>query len=73
MVTRRAGSIDNFRDVSGTLRGFHFWVRGNCVSTVGLDEEKIRAYIRDQELEEKRQEQLPLGGLEPPSPRRPGA
>jgi len=43
--------------------GFHFWARGYCVSTVGLDEEKIRAYIRNQEDEEKRQEQLKLRGL----------
>ncbi len=43
--------------------GFHFWARGYCVSTVGLDEEMIRQYIRSQEEEEKRQEQLTLGGL----------
>ena len=43
--------------------GLHFWARGYCVSTVGLDEEKIRAYIRTQETEEKRQEQLRLQGL----------
>ena len=43
--------------------GFHFWARGYCVSTVGLDEEKIRAYIRNQEEEEKHQEQLELRGL----------
>jgi putative transposase len=48
--------------------GFHFWARGYCVSTVGLDEKTIRAYIRNQEEEEKRQEHLPLGGLQPPSP-----
>lgn len=53
--------------------GYHFWARGYCVSTVGLDEAKIRAYIREQEAEEKRQEQLPLGGLEPPSPGKRGA
>jgi putative transposase len=53
--------------------GFHFWARGYCVSTVGLDEQKIRLYIQNQEEEEKRQEQLVLGGLEPPSPRKPGA
>ena len=53
--------------------GFHFWARGYCVSTVGLDEQKIRAYIREQEEEEKRQEMLPLGGLEPPSRGKPGA
>ena len=53
--------------------GFHFWARGYCVSTVVLDEQKIRAYIRDQEEEEKRQEQLPFGGLEPPSAGKRGA
>ena len=40
--------------------GFHFWARGYCVSTVGLDEEVVRAYIRNQEAEEKRQEDLKL-------------
>jgi putative transposase len=43
--------------------GFHFWARGYCVSTVGLDEQMIRAYIRGQEEEEKRQESLRLEGL----------
>ena len=43
--------------------GFHFWARGYCVSTVGLDEEVIRGYIRNQEEEKKRQEQLEFGGL----------
>jgi len=47
--------------------GFHFWARGYCVSTVGLDEQLIREYIRNQEDEEKREEQLTLGGLQPPS------
>lgn len=45
--------------------GFHFWARGYCVSTIGLDEKMIREYIRNQEEEEKRAEQLPLGGLQP--------
>ncbi len=52
--------------------GYHFWARGYCVSTVGLDEQEIRAYIRAQEEEEKRLEQLPLGGLQPPSSRKQG-
>jgi len=30
-----------------------FWSRGYCVSTVGLDEQKIRRYIREQERHEK--------------------
>ena len=44
----------------GNTKGFHFWSRGYCVSTVGLDEEMIRAYIRNQETEERRQEQFNL-------------
>ncbi len=41
--------------------GFHFWSRGYCVSTVGLDEQTVREYIRHQEEEdEKREEQLTL-------------
>ena len=43
--------------------GVHFWARGYCVSTVGLDEQVIREYIRHQEQEEKRQEEMPLKGL----------
>ena len=33
-------------------KGLHFWARGYCVSTVGLDEETIRKYIREQEKNE---------------------
>lgn len=36
--------------------GRHLWSRGYCVSTVGLDEEKIRKYVRWQEEQEKRYE-----------------
>ena len=47
------------RDVlktSGTLFGRTFWSRGYCVSTVGLDEEIIQQYIRNQEAGERDQE-----------------
>jgi len=40
--------------------GQHFWARGYFVSTVGRDEAVIRAYIRNQELEDKRLEQMSL-------------
>lgn len=40
--------------------GQHFWARGYFVSTVGRDEAVIRAYIRDQEAEDQRLEQLKL-------------
>ena len=39
--------------VSGTLFGRSYWSRGYCVSTVGLDEQKIRRYIQEQEKQEK--------------------
>lgn len=40
------------------VTGLHFWSRGYCFSTVGLDEETIRKYIRDQEQIEKQQQDL---------------
>ena len=48
---------------SRNFTGFHFWARGYCVSTVGLDEAVILDYIRNQEEEEKHQEQQNLRGL----------
>jgi putative transposase len=41
--------------------GQHFCARGYFVSTVGRDEAVIRAYIRSQEIEDERLEQLKLG------------
>jgi putative transposase len=38
--------------------GMHFWARGYFVSTVGADEETIANYIRNQEDEDKRLDQL---------------
>ncbi|OFW12575.1 MAG: transposase [Acidobacteria bacterium RIFCSPLOWO2_02_FULL_59_13] len=40
--------------------GQNFWARGYFVSTVGRDEAVIRAYIRAQEEEDKKLEQLML-------------
>jgi len=40
--------------------GQHFWARGYFVTTVGRDEATIRAYIRNQEQEDQRLEQLSL-------------
>ncbi len=40
--------------------GMSFWARGYFVSTVGTDEEVVRAYIRDQEKEDNRVEQMKL-------------
>ena len=40
--------------------GQHFWARGYFVSTVGRDEMMIREYIKNQEKEDERLEQLGL-------------
>ena len=44
--------------------GNHFWSRGYCVSTIGIDEDKIRRYVKYQEenerLEESQQEEFGL-------------
>jgi putative transposase len=34
--------------------GNHFWARGYCVDTVGLDADKIRKYVKYQEAQERR-------------------
>ncbi len=40
--------------------GQHFWARGHFASTVGRDEQVIREYIRNQEKEDRRVDQLKL-------------
>jgi putative transposase len=52
-VARTTGSKRNFV-------GQNFWARGYCVSTIGLDEETIRAYVRSQEEADKKSDQLKL-------------
>ena len=41
--------------------GRHLWSRGYCVSTVGLNEDQVRKYVRWQERKEREQEQHQLG------------
>lgn len=53
------------RTFSGRKRNYigqHFWARGYYVSTVGRDEAMIRDYIRNQEKEDLRLEQLEMFG-----------
>jgi putative transposase len=40
--------------------GHTFWARGYPVSTVGRDEQVIREYIRHQEAEDRRMDELDL-------------
>jgi len=49
------------RELMGQQRSFtglHFWARGYCVSTVGLNEEEVRRYIREQEEADEKQGRL---------------
>ena len=49
-----------FMDRAKNFVGQHFWARGYYVSTVGRDEAEIRQYIREQEKEDKRLDQLKM-------------
>ena len=51
------------RTFGGRRRNFtgqHFWARGYFVSTVGRDEKAIREYIRRQEQEDRRLDQMKM-------------
>jgi putative transposase len=54
-IARRFGGRE--RNFTGEV----FWARGYFVSTVGLDEEMVRAYLRKQEQEDERYDQMKLG------------
>jgi putative transposase len=50
----------NFGGRQRNFQGENFWARGYYVSTVGKDEEMIRAYIKNQEIEDQRFDQRKL-------------
>ena len=49
-----------FMGKTKNFTGKNFLARGYFASTVGLDEEVVKAYIREQEKEEEHYEQLSL-------------
>ena len=60
---KRKSAIHLARVYGETRRNFvgqSFWARGYFVSTAGRDEEVIRNYIRNQEQEDQRLEQMSL-------------
>ena len=62
-VHAEVGSIWIAQNVERKLRNFlghKFCARGYFVSTVGRNEEMIRAYIRNQEIADKQLDQLQL-------------
>jgi putative transposase len=72
---KEKSAIQITRNFQGRIKNFvgqNFWARGYYVSTVGKDEDAVRAYIQHQEKEDKRLDQLnlfssvkpcPLGGV----------
>ena len=56
-------AIHSARTYGGRKKNFvgeHFWARGYYVSTAGKDEQAVRDYIKKQEKEEERLEQLSI-------------
>ena len=54
-------AIQIHRKMLGVKKGFtgkHFWSRGYCVSTVGLDEKTVREQVKNQEELDRRQDEL---------------
>ena len=51
MKNRRIGDrhADILRADLHRMTGLHFWAPGYCVSTIGLNEETIRRYVREQD------------------------
>jgi putative transposase len=50
--------FDRYEKLGRRYWGRHLWARGYCVSTIGLDEEKIRKYVKWQEQREKQLEAI---------------
>ena len=44
--------FEKYSKLKKNFKGHNFWARGYYVSTVGLDEGKVRKYIKEQEMKE---------------------
>jgi len=49
--------LQRYEQLGKQYWGRHLWSRGYCVSTVGIDEERIREYVRWQEKKQREIEQ----------------
>jgi len=57
--------FEKFSKLRRNFRGHHFWARGYYVSTVGLDEAKVRNYIKNQEDSDRESDQGEASHLDP--------
>ena len=62
-ILKGKGSIQIFRKFAGLRKryyGQHYWSRGYAVTTVGLDEETIRKYVRWQQQKDREEDAAQL-------------
>jgi putative transposase len=52
--------LDQYPTIKRRYWGRHFWAKGYCVSTVGLDEEQITKYVRWQQNHDRKRDQQSL-------------
>ena len=52
--------FDMHHELKKRYWGRHFWAKGYCVSTIGLDEEQIRKYVRWQLHKDRKSDQQKL-------------
>jgi putative transposase len=55
---RSIGIAQNIANKQRNFAGHKFWARGYFVSTVGVNEKVVRAYIENQEKEDRRLDDL---------------
>tara|TARA_Y100000294_G_scaffold72004_1_gene68105 strand:- start:83 stop:511 length:429 start_codon:yes stop_codon:yes gene_type:complete len=52
--------FDRFPRLRQRYWGKHFWARGYCVSTVGVDEEQLKKYVRWQLQKDRGEDQIQM-------------
>ena len=52
--------LDHYPSLKRRYWGRHFWAKGYCVSTVGLDEEQITKYVKWQQHHDRKRDQQSL-------------
>lgn len=45
--------FEKYSNQKRNFKGYSFWARGYYVNTVGLDEEKVKQYIKNQEMNDE--------------------
>ena len=57
--------FEKYSRLKRNFKGHSFWARGYYVSTVGLDEAKVRNYIKNQDLNESIEDKFDTNPSDP--------